>query len=298
MISAAHAGSLDVLYAAGGNFLEVLPEPKYVREALERVPLRVHQDIVLSSQMLVDPADTVVLLPAATRYETPGGVTQTSTERRIIFSPEIPGRRVGEARPEWEIFLDVARRARPDLFQKLTYRGTHELREEIARVVPMYDGIQYLRRAGDQVQYGGPHLCWNWSFGTPGGRARFAVVELPATEAPAGHFRLATRRGKQFNTIVHERTDALTGATREAVLMSRADAQRLRLADGAAVTLRSSVGQMNARVCLAPIKPGNLEVHWPEGNVLIDHERLSREVDIPDYNAWVTVAPAEPATWS
>ncbi|MER3439124.1 MAG: formate dehydrogenase, partial [Chloroflexota bacterium] len=80
---------------------------------------RVHQDIVVSSQMLVEPADTVVLLPAATRYETPGGVTQTSTERRIMFSPEIPGRRIGEARPEWEIFLDLARRVRPDLADRL-----------------------------------------------------------------------------------------------------------------------------------------------------------------------------------
>ena len=57
--------------------------------------------------MLVDPANAVVLLPAATRYETPGGVTQTSTERRIMFSPEIEGRRIGEARPEWEVIAEV-----------------------------------------------------------------------------------------------------------------------------------------------------------------------------------------------
>src|SRR5690606_14307819 len=124
MIDAAHAGKLDLLYAAGGNFLEVMPDPVYVDEALSRVPLRVHQDIVLSNQMFVDPADTVVLLPAATRYETPGGVTQRSTERRIMFSPEIKGRRIGEARPEWEIYLDLARRVRPDLAPQLTFANT------------------------------------------------------------------------------------------------------------------------------------------------------------------------------
>src|SRR5690606_20803190 len=113
-----------------------LPDPPYVDAALARVPLRVHQDIVVSSQMLVDPADTVVLLPATTRYEVPGGITQTSTERRIMFSPEIEGRRIGEARPEWEVYLDLARRVRPDLAAELTYAGTQELREEIARVVP------------------------------------------------------------------------------------------------------------------------------------------------------------------
>ena len=78
MIDAAHDGRLDVLLSVGGNFLEVLPDPDYVREALGRIPLRVHADIVLSSQMLVEPADTVLVLPATTRYEVPGGITETT----------------------------------------------------------------------------------------------------------------------------------------------------------------------------------------------------------------------------
>src|SRR5262249_5900140 len=89
MIDAAYDGDLDVLYCSGGNFLDVLPDPDYVHEALGKLSLRVHQDIYLTTQMLVDPADTVVLLPAQTRYEQRGGGTETSTERRIIFSPEI-----------------------------------------------------------------------------------------------------------------------------------------------------------------------------------------------------------------
>ena len=40
-IDAAYRSELDVLYSVGGNFLETLPEPAYVQEALERVPLRV-----------------------------------------------------------------------------------------------------------------------------------------------------------------------------------------------------------------------------------------------------------------
>jgi hypothetical protein len=62
------------------------------------IGFRVHQDIMLSSNMLVDPADTVVLLPTRTRYEQRGGGTETSTERRIIYSPEIPGPRIPETR--------------------------------------------------------------------------------------------------------------------------------------------------------------------------------------------------------
>jgi hypothetical protein len=37
------------------------------------------------------------------------------------------------------------------------------------------------------------------------------------------------------------------------------------------------------------MKPGNLEVHWPEGNVLIDRRRRSPQAGIPDYNAVVRV---------
>ncbi len=42
MIDSAHRGELDVLVSVGGNFLEVLPDPGFVREALGRVGLRVH----------------------------------------------------------------------------------------------------------------------------------------------------------------------------------------------------------------------------------------------------------------
>ena len=289
MIDAAHSGRLDVLFSAGGNFLEVLPEPAYVEEALGRIPLRVHMDIVLSGQMLGDPADTVVLLPAATRYETPGGVTETSTERRIIFSPEIPGRRIGEARPEWEVLLDLARRVRPELGRALSFDGTHALRQEIARVVPLYDGIQHLREAGDSVQYGGPHLCAGWRFPTPDGRARFSVVGVPRVEVPEGMFVCATRRGKQFNSMVHERVDALTGAGREAVLMNPDDARALGVRDGDAVTLRSEAGRYTGRVLVAPVQPRTLQVLWPEGSVLIDRRRRSPQAGIPDYNALVRV---------
>lgn len=289
MMDAAHAGDLDVMFAMGGNFLDVMPDPPYVERALERIPLRVHQDIVLSSQMLVDPAETVVLLPATTRYEVPGGVTETSTERRIIFSPEIAGPRVKAARPEWQVFLDLARRVRPDLAEALTFRDTQALREEIARVVPFYDGIQTLHETGDQIQYGGPLLCDGWNFPTGDGKAHFTPVPLPRNEVPDGMFAVATRRGKQFNSIVHERKDSLTGAVREAVLMSASDARDLGLSDGDAVQLQNDTGTFTGRVAIAPIKPRNLQIHWPEGNVLIDPHRRSSDSHVPDYNAYVTL---------
>ncbi|MBN3869921.1 FdhF/YdeP family oxidoreductase [Nostoc sp. JL33] len=286
MINAAHQGELDVLFSVGGNFLEVLPEPDYVEAALKQIPLRVHMDIVLSSQMLVEPADTVVLLPATTRYEIPGGVTETNTERRVIFSPEIPGPRIGETRPEWEVFLELARRVKPDLADKLAFADTAAIRQEIAQVVPEYAGIQHLQQAGDQFQYGGSHLCFGWNFPTADRKAHFGVLLPAKRELPEGNFLLATRRGKQFNSMVQERKDAITGAVREAVLMNAADAAQLGLKDSDRVILKNDLGELFCQVYIAPIQSGNLQVHWPEGNVLLDKSKRSLE-GVPDYNAIV-----------
>ncbi len=292
MIDRAHAGEMDLLFAAGGNFLEVLPDPAYVAESLRRVPLRVHMDLVLSTSMLEDAAEAVIVLPAATRYETPGGVTQTSTERRVIFSPEIPGRRLEEARPEWEVFFDLARRVRSDLAAQLTFPSTANLRKEIARVIPTYDGIQHLAKQGDQFQYGGPDTCAigsEWNFPTADGKANFATVTPRFNTAAPDTFRVSTRRGKQFNSMVQEETDALTGAPREAVFMASADAEKNGLADGETIDLYNEFGDYRGCVFLADVKPGNLQVHWPEGNVLIARDKRDPEAGVPDYNATVRI---------
>lgn len=293
MIEAAHRGDLDVLFTVGGNFLEVLPDPDYVEEAIRRIPLRVHSDIVLASQMFVEPADTVVLLPAATRYEIPGGVTETSTERRVIFSPEIEGPRIGTARPEWEVFLELARRVRPELAEHLHFAGTPAMRQEIARVIPFYDGIQALKERGDHFQYGGPHLCAGWTFPTPDGKAHFTAIPLPKREIPEDQFLVTTRRGKQFNSIIHERIDPLTGAAREAILMSAHDVRRLGLQEGDPVVLHNAQGAYRGRVFTAPVRPGNVQVHWPEGNVLIDHRGRSQAAGIPAYTAMASLERAD-----
>ena len=154
MVEAAHRGELDVLYSCGGNFLEVLPDPQQVREALERVPLRVHQDVVVTTQMLIDPGEDVVLLPAATRYEQRDGGTETTTERRVVFGPQVVPP-VGAARTEWEIFLDLARRVDPERSHLIEFSSGEDIRAEIARVVPTYQGVETLSELGDNLQWGG-----------------------------------------------------------------------------------------------------------------------------------------------
>lgn len=292
MIEAARRGALDVLYSSGGNFLEVLPDPVSVEAALGRVPLRVHQDIVVSSQMLVDPADVVVLLPAATRYEQRDGGTETTTERRIAFSPEIPGPRPGEVRSEWEIFADLAARVDPARAPLVAFASGRAIREEISRVVPAYAGVEDLVATGDALQWGGARLCEGGVFPTADARARFLAVAPVDVEVPEGSFRLSTRRGKQFNTMVHADRDPLTGARRDALFMAAPDAERLHLRDGDCVCVRSAYGELEARVHIGELRVGNVQVFFPEGNVLIGAGRRDPASGVPDYNAIVTVTPS------
>jgi molybdopterin-dependent oxidoreductase alpha subunit len=287
MMDAAYRGALDAFWIVGGNFLETLPDPAAAARALATVRTRIHQDIVLTSMMLVPPEGTAVLFPATTRYESPGGGTETSTERRLIFSPEIAGRRIGSAKPEWEVFGEVAARVRPD--REARFRSSQEIRDEIGRTVPLYAGIERLSRQGDQFQWGGPRLFADGRFATASGKARFVPVSPPERRVADDAFFVSTRRGKQFNSMVQHAVDPLTGAAREDVLMAREDADRLGLKTGDGIRLRSSCGTYDGRVRIDAMKPRNLEVHWPEGNGLLSREEVDRLSREPDYNAVVTV---------
>jgi molybdopterin-dependent oxidoreductase alpha subunit len=293
MVEACARGDLDLLYCLGGNFLRTLPEPDYVRRALANTPMRVHQDIILTDQMFIEAKEDVILLPAKTRYEQDDGGTETTTERRIAFSPEIP-RQVGEARAEWKILRELAAAAYPDRAHLLGCETGWKMREEITRVVPFYEGIQNLKATGDAIQYGGPHLCAGWKFPTADGKAHFRAVPLPSPSGsgsgkPSLPFIVSTRRGKQFNSLVYAEIDPFNNAPRNAVLMNPEDASGLHLVQNDRVSLTNATGRYEGRVCLAPIARGNLQIHWPEGNVIIRRGVTDPAGGVPDYNARVKV---------
>ncbi len=289
MVEHASRGDVDLFWMVGGNFLETLPDRQRSIEALRTPRLRVHQDIVVTSSMLTECGGDVILLPATTRYESPGGGTETSTERRIIFSPEVPGRRIGTAMPEWWVFREVARRARPGDDGLIGLADAQSIRREIGAAIPLYQGIESLKQAGDQVQWGGRHLYANGRFQTSDGKARFARTSTALqTAGPSGHFVLSTRRGKQFNSMVQRDVDPLTGASRHDILISAEDLQGLGIDEGSRVQLRSTSGTFSGTLRVAAIKSGNLQVHWPEGNVLLGTNMDPESLE-PDYNTSVVI---------
>ena len=300
-LAAAGRGELDAFWCIGGNLLETMPDPATITAALARVPLRVHSDLVLTSQMLVEPESrdgVVYILPSRTRYEQRGGGTETSTERRIIFSPEIPRDDLGEAQSEWELLLDLARAVHPERYSQVHFADGAAIRADIERAVPLYRGIAALAKQGDQFQYGGAHYPSGRTFPTQDGKAHFQCVRphapLPITRAAgiaadAPTFRLATRRGKQFNSMIQEQIDPLTGAARDHIFIAAVDAARLGLRADDAIVVRSATGEFRGRVFLADVAPGTVQGHWPEVNCLLPDGVLELVSRVPDYNADVTI---------
>lgn len=290
-LEAALRGELDAFYCIGGNFLETMPEPERIARALARIGLRVHSDIVVTTQMLADPGEVVYVLPSRTRYEQEGGGTETSTERRVIFSPELSGERIGDTRSEWRMLVEFAEAVRPGARRALRLDDGAAIRADIERCVPDYEGIAALSKRGDQFQWGGRHLCAGRRFRTKDGKAHLQVVRPPAPVGADAGFLLATRRGKQFNSMVQRERDGLTGAERDHVFMHPDDARALGLAPDQRIVLRNELGSYSGRVFLAEVARGTLQGHWPEVNGLLAHGRVDPEGGVPDYNARVRVEP-------
>ena len=61
MLPEDHERRLKVFYTSGGNFLETMPDPTFVRECLSNVELRVHQDIIFNTSTLVEAKEEVIV---------------------------------------------------------------------------------------------------------------------------------------------------------------------------------------------------------------------------------------------
>lgn len=288
-----HERRLKVFYTSGGNFLETMPDPTFIKKCLNNIDLRIHQDIILNTSTLADSREEVIVLPAQTRYEQRGGGTSTSTERMVYFSPEIKGPRVEEARAEWEIYTDLAQRIKPESAHLFPFREAIDIRYEIAAANPNYEGIQHLKSKGDVFQWGGAWLCEGGICPTDNGKASLLPIDLPETRRAEGHFLVTTRRGKQFNSMIYNATDPFNNAGRNDVLIHPLDAKGLNITDGDAIVVYNRFGIFYGRARFADTKQKNIQVYWPEGNVLIEKGVYEKHAGIPEYQAGAIVEKAE-----
>lgn len=180
MLAAARESRLKFLYLLGANPFETSAEPDWVADALSRVKMRIHQNMALNPSVLVEGPEAVLILPAKTRYEQKGGGTSTTNERKICFTPEIPGHSIGDSLPAWEIPTTIGRRSMPNGELLFPFTDPQTIREEMARVVPIYQEIERLAQQGDYLQWGGPQLFKGGTFrGMPGECALFSALDPP-----------------------------------------------------------------------------------------------------------------------
>ena len=176
------------------------------RARCARVGTRIHQDIVLTSMMLLPPGGhrrpasrppRATSRPAAARRPRPSAASSSR--------PRCAGRRIGSAQAGVGGVRRGrgARAARPRV-ERCASRSSQEIRDEIARAVPLYAGIERLARAGRPVPVGRPAPLR----GRPLRTRRTARRASPCVDArrtarrPEGTFHVSTRRGKQFNSMV------------------------------------------------------------------------------------------------
>jgi len=132
---AAREGKVKAIYIVGENPMISDPDIEHVRQGLENLDFLVVQDIFMTETAHL--AD--VVLPASSYAEKEG--TFTATDRRVqrVRKAIEP---VGDAREDWEIIIDIAKRLGGKGFD---FSSPAEIMDEIASLAPIYGGVSFDR---------------------------------------------------------------------------------------------------------------------------------------------------------
>jgi len=247
IIEAAVQGRIKALWFVATNPAVSFPNYKLLEHALRNVEFLVVQD-GFHPTPTSDFAHLV--LPAAIWGEKEG--TYTNSERRVSkVNPAV--KPPGEARPDFDIFLDIARRlgVKEELYPG--WNTTHDafLEWQLVSAGRMCDYSRFTWQEiedANGLQWGGPSLYRDGVFPTPDGRARIHAVPCdPFVEQPDADYAFILNTGR---TVEHWHTrtktaevEILNDMVPNAWLeMNPTDASRLELRPHDRVTVRSRRG--------------------------------------------------------
>src|SRR4051794_10920552 len=198
-------GGVRGMYMLGENPFLSDPNINKVRKALSALDFLVVQDIFLTET--AEFAD--VILPATSYLEKNG--TYTNTDRRVQL-----GRKVmdppGQARPDWEIVQDIARRIGLDW----SYGDPSEVFDEMVALVPSYANLHYdnlglsgkLYPNADPEHTDGTIVMFDERFNTDDGLAHLVPAQwLPPKELPDAEYPLVLNTGR---LLEHWHTGSMT----------------------------------------------------------------------------------------
>jgi formate dehydrogenase alpha subunit len=278
MVNAFGAGGLRALYVLGEDPAMTEPDSNHTRDCLGRGEFLVLQEIFPSETSVF--AD--VLLPGASFVEKSGTFTNTERRVQLVRKAVAPP---GEARPDWAITAELARRvlaregrAPAGAHATWDYRDPGHILEEVATLTPSYAGVSHARlERGDRLQWPVPYS------GHPGtpimhvgsftrGRGKFhAVDHLPAAELPDADYPLVLTTGRVLyhwhGGELTRRAKALLEACPQALVeISPHDAARIGLNGRHVVRVRSRRGETVARAVVTDrVAPGLVfgNFHFP-----------------------------------
>jgi formate dehydrogenase major subunit len=254
IIGAALHGGVRGMYMMGENPFLSDPNINKVRKALAALDFLVVQDIFLTET--AEFAD--VVLPATSYLEKEG--TYTNTDRRVQI-----GRKVleapGEAREDWRIVCDIARR----IGLPMDYESPSEVFDEMVSLTQNYAGLTYdnlgpvgkLYPNPDPLHSDGTIVLFDERFGTDDGKAHLVPAEwLPAKELPSEEFPFVLNTGRlleHWHTgSMTRRSYALDAIEPEAhVFLNPGDAADMGVGEGDFVRVSSRRGSIELRAKLS-----------------------------------------------
>ena len=278
MFDAAVAGDLKAMYIFGEDVAQTDPNTAHVVAALESLEFLVCQDIFETETTQY--AD--VILPASSFLEKEG--TFTNAERRVqLVAPAIAP--PGGAKTDFEI-IDLVAKA---LGYDFGWSKPEDAMDEVARLTPHWAGITYERLGRKGLQWPvapdgtDAPILYEREFELPGGKAHFAALPYKAPgDAADEEFPLILvtgRRLQHYNAgTMTRRTGNLELNDRDYLEIHPDDAERLWIADGDRISIRSRQGRTEIEAQVTDrIEPGHVftTFHFPETrtNLLIGNSR-------------------------
>jgi formate dehydrogenase alpha subunit len=304
ILSHAHPGGVRALFIMGENPMMSDPNLNVTRQHMEQLEFLAVQDLFINETS----AFADVFLPATPFAEKEG--TFTNTDRRVqrVRPAQLPR---GQARPDWQIICDLAKRLEARLGRPNSagwdYRNPSEVFTEMAGVVPDFAGVTYERIDKVGLQYpvwdkdhpGTPTLFID-TF--PRGRGKFTpldfihVMEEADEEFP---FILTTGRVlEHWHGGTMTRHSALDEAYPEArVEIHPADAEMHGITDGMTVRVTSRRGEVFLRASVTEkttVGVVFVPMHFAEAAAnLLTNDALDPQALIPEFKACaVQVFPA------
>jgi len=254
--------NIKAMVLVGENPLVTEPDQNMVEHAVKNLEFLVVSDIFFTKTCEY----AHVVLPAACYAEKDGTVTNTERRvQRLCKAVDPPG----IAKPDWQIITELA--CLMGYSDQFPYKDPSDIFREITTVCEPYKGMTF-----EQVSlpdgicwpcpspdHPGTSILYTDRFYHPDGKGVFCPVEWKVpTELPDSSYPFRLTSGRviwHWHTgTMTRRSKNLNDEVQEAYIeVHPADAEKVRVADGDMIRVRSRKGQLSCKVRIVPdIKEG------------------------------------------